>query len=86
MRKTLIVLLVVLVVLLALPALGMAASMDPCPKCDLATGTGGCGMCLAVLFLLTVAAPLATTSLHRPSAQFRPPLLPVFVDRPPRFS
>ena len=83
MRKILIFLLIVLVVVLALPAVGMAA-MDPCPQCDLLSQAGGCVTCLAVVFLLALAAPPATTWLNRRSAHLRPRLVPVFVERPPR--
>jgi hypothetical protein len=84
MGKAMIILLIAMVVLLVLPGLGMAAAMRPCPDCAPGTGVGAWGMCLAVLFVLAVVAPLATTSVPVRPGQPSSLLFPILVHRPPR--
>jgi hypothetical protein len=81
--RVLILLLVLLVLLVALAALGMATAMEPCPACE-PGAAGAWGVCLAVLWALTIAVSLTTTRLHVATRQLRPLLLTFLLERPPR--
>ena len=81
MKSFVLLVALLLVILVGLPLVGGMAMLD-CPNCYLSWGLAG--MCLAVLATFLLLLPQASMRLTRWADLFRPLLLRLPLERPPR--
>jgi hypothetical protein len=84
MKPVLVIALVLLIVLIGVPLAHGMPSMSACPACRSDAGATALGACLAILVLLTLAAPTLLTALRLRSSRVVPLLLASVPYRPPR--
>jgi hypothetical protein len=82
MKRVLLIGLVLLMIFSSIPLAMAMPAMDACPECQMAAGA--VAMCLAVLALFVLLAPILTSRLARRDRALPLFLLPSGLDHPPR--